>query len=168
MSFFFLFWSTCKFSTSWTIMFFFQTLTKATGRKNYPPPPPTTTGVSPHLRESKIVLDSGFHAVDSGFQVLYSRFLVSGTWIPIVSGIPDFYAQDPWFSTPQFPDFGFHKKNFSDSEIWIPSLTLNTEVKAMTFTLFKSRGSTDQGWGSKTAIKRTPFSELGLYHWLKQ
>ena len=164
MSFFFLFWSTCKFSTSWTIMLFFSPWQKRQGKK-IPPPP---TGVSPHLRESKIVLDSGFHAVDSGFQVLYSRFLVSGTWIPIVSGFPDFYAQDPWFSTPQFPDFGFHKQNFSDSEIWIPSLTLNTEVKAMTFKLFKSRGSTDQGWGSKTAIKRTPFSELGLYHWLKQ
>ena len=164
MSFFFLFWSTCKFSTSWTIMLFFSLWQKRQGKKI---PPPPHGGFTP-LRESKIVLDSGFHAVDSGFQVLYSRFLVSGTWIPIVSGFPDFYAQDPWFSTPQFPDFGFHKQNFSDSEIWIPSLTLNTEVKAMTFTLFKSRGSTDQGWGSKTAIKRTPFSELGLYHWLKQ
>ena len=35
-----------------------------------------------HVRESKTVLDSGFHAVDSGFQVLDSRFFVSGTWIP--------------------------------------------------------------------------------------
>ena len=29
-----------------------------------------------------IVLDSGFNAVDSGFQVLDSRLFVSGTWIP--------------------------------------------------------------------------------------
>ena len=96
MSFFFLFWSSCKFSTSWTIMFFFSPWQKRQGKKITPPPP------HPHLRESKIVLDSGFHAVDSGFQALYSRFLVSGTWIPIVSGIPDFYAQDPWFSTPSY------------------------------------------------------------------
>ena len=29
--------------------------------------------LSPHIRESKTILDSGFHAVDSGFQVLDSR-----------------------------------------------------------------------------------------------
>ena len=28
------------------------------------------------------VLDSGFHAMDFGFQVLDSRFFISGTWIP--------------------------------------------------------------------------------------
>ena len=39
---------------------------------------------SPHVRESLTVLDSGFHAVDSGLQVLDSEFLFSGT------GIPDF------------------------------------------------------------------------------
>ena len=32
--------------------------------------------------ESKTVLDSGLHAVDSGFQVLVSRFSVSGSRIP--------------------------------------------------------------------------------------
>ena len=37
---------------------------------------------SPHVRESKTVLDSGFHAIDSGFQVLDPGFFVSGTWIP--------------------------------------------------------------------------------------
>ena len=31
---------------------------------------------SSHIRESKTVFDSGFHTVDSGFQVF-----VSGTWI---------------------------------------------------------------------------------------
>ena len=34
------------------------------------------------VRESKTVVDSGFHALDSGFQVWDSRFFVSGTWIP--------------------------------------------------------------------------------------
>ena len=86
--------------------------------------------------------------------------LTIGTWIPIVSGIPYSHAQDSWFCAPQFPDFGFHKQNFLDSGICIPSLTWSTEVKAA-FKLFKSRGSADQGWGSKTALKRTPFSELG-------
>ena len=32
---------------------------------------------SPHVRESRSVIDSGFHAVDSGFQVLDSGFFVS-------------------------------------------------------------------------------------------
>ena len=30
----------------------------------------------PHVRESKTVLDPGFHTVDSGFKVLDSRFLM--------------------------------------------------------------------------------------------
>ena len=41
------------------------------------------------VRESKTVVDSGFHALDSGhrtpdsgFQVRNSGFFVSGTWIP--------------------------------------------------------------------------------------
>ena len=37
---------------------------------------------SPHVREYKTVLDSGFHAVDSGFQLPDSRTFFSGTWIP--------------------------------------------------------------------------------------
>ena len=36
---------------------------------------------SHQVRESKTVLDSGFHAMDSGLQVLYSGFFISGTWI---------------------------------------------------------------------------------------
>ena len=32
----------------------------------------------PHLRESKALLDSGFHDLDSGFHVLYI-FFVGGT-----------------------------------------------------------------------------------------
>ena len=41
--------------------------------------------MSPYVREPKTVLDSGLHAVDSGFQLLDS----SGIWIPILSRIPD-------------------------------------------------------------------------------
>ena len=35
---------------------------------------------SPFVRKSKTVLDSGLHALHSGFQVLDSGFFVSGTW----------------------------------------------------------------------------------------
>ena len=41
---------------------------------------------SPHVRESKKVLDSGFYAVDSGFQTLSVELEF---WIPNVSRIPD-------------------------------------------------------------------------------
>ena len=52
--------------------------------------------LSPDVRKSKTVLDSGFHAV-------HSRFFVSGTWVPdpVVGEIPD--------ST---------SKNFPDSTTW--------------------------------------------------
>ena len=35
--------------------------------------------VSHYVRKCKTVLDSGFHAVDSGFQTIKFGFLVSGT-----------------------------------------------------------------------------------------
>ena len=56
-------------------------------------------------------MDSGFRAVDSGFQLLDSRsFPVElGFRIPIVSGIPDSYSCIP-DSKPQ--DFGFHWQKF--------------------------------------------------------
>ena len=48
----------------------------------------------PHVTESKTILDSGFHAVDSGFRIpgteLWILCLVElGFRIQIVSGIPD-------------------------------------------------------------------------------
>ena len=56
-------------------------------------------------------MDSGFRAVDSGFQLLDSRsFPVElGFRIPIVSGIPDSYSCIPDFK-PQ--DSGFHWQKF--------------------------------------------------------
>ena len=56
-------------------------------------------------------MDSGFRAVDSGFQLLDSRsFPVElGFRIPIVSGIPDSYSCIP-DSKPQ--DSGFHWQKF--------------------------------------------------------
>ena len=43
------------------------------------------------------VLDSGFHAVDSRFQVLDYGFLVSAAWLP------DSKAQDSEFYEQKFP-----------------------------------------------------------------
>ena len=61
------------------------------------------------------VLDSGFHTVYSGFQILDSRFLqLSATWIPdpnrigipqSLSGIPDSKAQDSEFNKQKLPSF---------------------------------------------------------------
>ena len=66
---------------------------------------------SPHVRESKTVLDSGFHAVDSGFQLLDSRsYTVElGFRIPIVRGIPD---SDSCIPDSKAQDSGFHKQKF--------------------------------------------------------
>ena len=66
---------------------------------------------SPHVRESKTVLDSGFHAVDSEFQLLDSRsYTVElGFRIPIVSGIPDSHSCIPDSNS---QDSGFHKQKF--------------------------------------------------------
>ena len=44
--------------------------------------PPQSILLSPHVRESMTVLDSGFHPVDSGFRVLDSGFQLSGFRIP--------------------------------------------------------------------------------------
>ena len=62
---------------------------------------------SPLVRESKTVLHSGFHAVDSGFQVLDSSVL-SGTWI-LDSNSECMELRIPWaqlqIPKPRFPDF---------------------------------------------------------------
>ena len=63
---------------------------------------------SAHVRESKTVLDSGFHAVDSGFQSSLSVEL--GFRIPIVSGIPDSLSCIPDSKT---QDSKFYKHKFS-------------------------------------------------------
>ena len=61
---------------------------------------------SPDVRESKTVLDSGFHTVDSGFQYLS---LELGFWIPVVSGILDSLSCIP---DSKDQDSGFHKQKF--------------------------------------------------------
>ena len=90
-----------------------------------------------HIRESKTGLDSGFHTIDSRFQVLDSLFVELGFGILIVSRSPDslscisdskakgsgFYKQKILgigFRIPdsgfRIPDSGFHKQKF----FWIP------------------------------------------------
>ena len=61
----------------------------------------TFTKHSPHVRESKTVLDSGFHVTYSGFQVLNSSLLSAK-------------------SLSFIPDSRFHEQNFPGSGIWIP------------------------------------------------
>ena len=86
--------------------------------------------VLPHLMESKTVLDSGFRAVDSGFQIPHSRcmdsrFLVSE--IPIVtewnSGFLELYSgfQIPGFWIPE-------AKMFRIPLNGVKRLTLNNAV----------------------------------------
>ena len=76
---------------------------------------------SPHVRESKTVLDSGYHAVDSGFQVLDSGFFLSvelGFLIPIFSGIPDSLSCIP-DSAAQDSAFQVLDSGFFVSGTWI-------------------------------------------------
>ena len=62
--------------------------------------------VSSHGRESKTVLDSGFQAVNFGFQMLDSTLSVKlGFRIPIVSRILDSKARDSGFQNQKFPVF---------------------------------------------------------------
>ena len=75
-----------------------------------------------NVRESKTLLDSGFHAVDSEFHLLdFRSFSVElGFRIRIVSGIPDSYtcipdskAQDSGFHKQKFPRFRIPNANIS-------------------------------------------------------
>ena len=68
---------------------------------------------SPHrVRESKTVLDSGFHTMDSGFRIPDTGFqslsVELGLWIPGFSGIPDSLSYSP---DSKAQDSGFHCQN---------------------------------------------------------
>ena len=93
---------------------------------------------SPHARESKTVLDSGFHAVDfripgTGFLIFF--LLELGFRVPVVGGIPDSKDQD----------FVFHERICSGFRIPQAKLSILTwgdssnthhasEVKALCIT----------------------------------
>ena len=55
--------------------------------------------VSPHVRESGTVLDSGFHTLDSGFRVLDSGFQHSGFRIPKRGGLHFFSGFNAFLRT---------------------------------------------------------------------
>ena len=60
---------------------------------------------SPYVRESRTVLDSGFHTVDSGFQVFGFQYLSVELvlWIPIVIRVPDSLSCIPDSQVPFHP-----------------------------------------------------------------
>ena len=63
------------------------------------------------IKESIIVLEFGFHAIDSGFQVCIPGFFVSGTWIPDCNhGLPDSLSYIP---DSKAQNSGFHKQKSS-------------------------------------------------------
>ena len=72
------------------------------------------------VRESKTVLDSGFHNLDSWFQVLDSSLCQWNMdfWISIVSGIPGFLGCID-YSVLQIPGF-----------LWIPQAKLSWTLQA--------------------------------------
>ena len=76
----------------------------------------------PHVRESKTVLDSEFHAVDSGFKVLDSR-----------SFSVEFRFRIPYaiFRIPKSRISDSSCKNFSDSGIQIPLHNILSVVKGL-------------------------------------
>ena len=61
----------------------------------------TFTKHSSHVRESKTVLDSGFHVTHSGFQVLNSSLFS----VKSLSFIPDSKSRDSRFHKHKFPEF---------------------------------------------------------------
>ena len=78
---------------------------------------------SAHIKESKAVLDSGFHAPDSRFQIADSRYWILdsllvelGFRIPIVSGIPDSLSliqnSTKDSTSKHFRDSGFRREHF--------------------------------------------------------
>ena len=80
---------------------------------------------SPNVRESKTLFDSGFHAVDSRFQVLNYRFFASGSWISMIIGISDFLRSILDYKNPGFRilEFQIPKQKlpefwYSDSLMW--------------------------------------------------
>ena len=70
---------------------------------------------SPHVKEFKIVLDSGFHTVESELQELaWNPVFVSGTWIPIFSRISDSLS---CISDSKAHDSEFYEELFPGSRI---------------------------------------------------
>ena len=95
-----------------------------------------------HGKESKIVLDFVFHAVDAGFQVLDLRFLAAGTWIPhtncqwipeSLSCIPDSKVRISDFTSKVFPQaksLGFRISLHGTTKLYSRLLHLSMNLKS--------------------------------------
>ena len=91
----------------------------------------------------KTLFKSGFHAMDSRFQVLNYRFFASGSWISINIGIPDFLRSILDYKNPGFriPEFQIPKQKlttfwYSNSLMW--GETLRNEGTLGIHTLYSS------------------------------
>ena len=84
---------------------------------------------SPHVRESRAVLDSGFHAVAFGFRVLDSGFKHSGFWIPKRAGFHFF----PGFNA-------FLRTSFSCSNLAVLKDVIRRHNKFVFFSIYKITG----------------------------
>ena len=95
-----------------------------------------------HGKESKIVLDFVFHAVDSGFQVLDLRFLAAGSWIPhtnrqwipeSLSCIPDSKVRISDFTSKDFSQaksLGFRISLHGSTKLYSRLLHLSMNLKS--------------------------------------
>ena len=136
--------------------------------------------VSPHIRESKTVLDSGFQAVNSRSQMLDSTLSVElGFRIPIVSRILDSKARDSGFQKQRFPVF-----QDPDSLTWgelcrigvvsIFTLSRMSEVKKIHSLSFNSPEikhledvGTISSWTGRQTVPTRLFKVAGLESWIK-
>ena len=94
----------------------------------------TFTKHSPHVRESKTVLDSGFHFTHSGFQVLNSSLFSVKSLI----FIPDSKSPDSRFHKHKF--HGFRNLDFLNSQTNSVFLQSRKRPALVTHTFFASRG----------------------------
>ena len=78
---------------------------------------------SPHVGRTKTDLDSGFHAVDSGFQVLDSSPCKGNLDSGFQSELVGFRNPGAAFRIPKPRIFDSTSKNFAGSEVRIPGLT---------------------------------------------
>ena len=109
---------------------------------------PTLYKESPHATESKAVLDSGFHAMDSGFQSLsvelgLLNLIVSG----ISSCIPDSKAKDPGFQEQNVIEFWIPRTKFSRSTDSTSKIFPNSGFNEQKFPGFRNMDSLT--WGEK-------------------
>ena len=90
------------------------------------------TLLSPHVRESKTVLDSRFHTVDSRYCILQCLSVEFGFWSPIFSGIripwAVFLIPKPTISNSKAYDFPFQNKIFPDWGFGIPGRLLTSSL----------------------------------------